>query len=138
MKKRVNISALTILIFIVSCNISDISNNKIATIKNNTPNTIACALLDDDTMTDSSLYSDTSYMRYLIQSQHYDTYMIPDSNLLKAPDSAKTYIYILKLDSLNRFRKRKVINGILEHSLLKKIEVQLNKVMEPVDTIYAR
>ena len=77
-------------------------------------------------------------MGYLIPPQHYDTYTQPDSNLLKAPDSAKQYIYILNLDSLKRFRKRKVIKGILEHSLLKKVEIQLNKVMEPVDTTYAR
>ena len=78
-------------------------------------------------------------MGYLIKPQRYDTYMVEaDSNLLKAPDSAKTYIYILKLDSLRKFRKSKLTNGILNHSLLKKIVVQLNKVKEPVDTIYAR
>jgi hypothetical protein len=135
MKQKINIAILAILIFIVSC---DISNNKIATIKNNTSSTIACALLDDEMLTDSSLYADTSYMGYLIPPQHYDTYMVADSNLLKAPDAAKKYIYILKLDSLNKFRKRKIINGILEHSLLKKVKIQLNKVMEPVDTTYAR
>lgn len=135
MKQKVNIGTLTILIFIVSCSTW---NNKIATIKNNTSSIIACSLLKNGIMTDSSLYNDTSYMRYLIQPQHYDTYTVPDSNLTKAPSSAKTYIYILKLDSLNKFRKLKLMNGILMHSLLKKIEVQLNKVKEPLDTIYAR
>lgn len=135
MKQKTNIGILAALIFIVSC---DISNNKIATIKNNTSSTIACAVLDHETLTDSSLYKDTSYMGYLIPPQHYDTYMVDDSNLLKSPDATKKYIYILKLDSLNKFRKRKVINGILKHSLLKKVEIQLNKVMEPVDTTYAR
>ena len=135
MKQKVNIGALAIVIFIVSCNTF---NNKIATIKNNSSSIVACALLKNGIMTDSLLYNDTSYMRYLIQPQHYDTYTVPDSNLTKAPNSAKTYIYILKLDSLNKFRKLKLINGILKHSLLKKIEVQLNKVQEPVDTIYVR
>ncbi|SDP86359.1 hypothetical protein SAMN05428975_3122 [Mucilaginibacter sp. OK268] len=134
MKKRIKISALGILLFIISCD----SNNKIATIKNNTSGIIACALLKNEIMTDSTLYNDTSYMGYLIPPQHYDTYMVLDSNLLKAPDSAIRYIYILKLDSLNKFRKLKLTNGILKHSLLKKIVVQLNKVREPVDTIYAR
>ena len=138
MKQKINIGILAVIVFIVSCDNSDFYNNKIATIKNNTSSTIACAVLDHETLTDSSLYTDTSYMGYLIPSQHYDTYMVDDSNLLKSPDAAKKYIYILKLDSLNKFRKRKVINGILEHSLLKKVEIQLNKVMEPVDTTYAR
>jgi hypothetical protein len=135
MKQKVNIGTLAILIFLVSCSTW---NNKIATIKNNTSSIIACSLLKNGIMTDSSLYNDTSYMRYLIKPQHYDTYTVPDSNLTKAPNSAKTYIYILKLDSLNKYRKLKLMNGILMHSLLKKIEVQLNKVKEPLDTIYAR
>ena len=135
MKQKVNIVGLTFLVFIVSCSTW---NNKIATVKNNTSGMIACALRKNGNMTDSSLYNDTSYMGYLIPSQHYDTYTIPDSNLLKAPDSSITYIYLFKLDSLNKFRKLKLIKGILEHSLLKKIVVQLNKVREPVDTIYAR
>jgi hypothetical protein len=135
MKQKINIVGLVVLIFMISC---DISNNKIATIKNNTSGIIACALLDKGILTDSSLYNDTSYMRYQIQPQRYDTYMEADSNLLKAPDSAKTRIYILKLDSLNKFRKLKLTNGILKHSLLKTIVVQWNKVMEPVDTVYAK
>jgi hypothetical protein len=134
MKQKINIGMLAILILIISCT----SNNKIATIKNNSSSTIACALLNNGIMTDSSLYNDTSYMRYLIPSQHYDTYTVPDSNLLKAPDSAMRYIYILKLDSLNKFRKLKLTTGILKHSLLKKIVVQLNKVQEPLDTIFVR
>ena len=135
MKQKVNIGILVILLFIVSCYTW---NNKIATIKNNTSSIIACALLKNGIMTDSLLYNDTSYMRYLIQPQHYDTYTVPDSNLTKTPNSAKTYIYIFKLDSLNKFRKLKLENGILKRSLLKKIVIQLNKVKEPVDTIYAR
>ena len=121
----------------VSCDI-DYYNSKIITIKNNTSGTIACVILNHDTLTDSSLYKDTSYRGYLIPPQHYDTYTQPDSNLLKAPDSAINFIYILKLDSINKFLKQKVVNGILEHSLLKKVKIQLNKVMEPVDTTYAR
>ncbi|MDN3584253.1 hypothetical protein [Mucilaginibacter flavus] len=134
MKRKLSVKALIVLLFMVSC----AYNSKIATVKNNTSSTVACALLKNGIMTDSLLYSDTSYMGYLIQPQHYDTYTLPDSNLTNAPNSAKTYIYILKLDSLNKFRKLKLVNGILTHSLLKKIEVQLNKVQEPVDTIYVK
>jgi len=135
MKKKNNITALAYIIFSVSCHNS---NNKIATIKNNTSNAIICELLNNAIMTDSLLYNDKLYMRYLIQPQHYDTYTLPDSDLTKAPDAEKTYIYILKLDSLHKFLKLKHTNGILKHSLLKKIVVQLNKVKEPLDTIYAR
>jgi hypothetical protein len=113
-------------------------NNKTATIKNNTSSIIACALLKNAIITDSLLYNDTSYMSYKIQPQRYDTYTVPDSNLLKAPDSNKTYIYILKLDSLKKYRRLKLQDGILKHSLMKKIIIQLNEVHEPVDTIYAR
>jgi hypothetical protein len=113
-------------------------NNKIATIKNNTSGVIACELLKNGLITDSSLFKDTSYMSYLIKPQHYDNYTVPDSNLTKAPDSAKTYIYILNLDSINKFRKSGIKNGIFYHSLMKKIVIQLNKVHEPVDTIYAK
>ena len=124
---------LLILLVIAGCNDY---NNKIATIKNNTTSVIACALLKNGIMTDSLLYNDTSYMGYLIQPYHYDTYMVLDSNLLKAPDSDKRYLYLLKLDSLNKFRKLKVTNGILKHSLIKMVVIQLNKVQEPIDTIY--
>ena len=136
MKQKINISGLLILLLIASC--STKYNNKIATIRNNTSSVIACSILKTGIMTDSLLYKDTSYMGYLIQPHQYDTYTMPDSNLLKAPDSAKTYLYILKLDSLNKFRKLKVTNGILKQSLIKMIVIQLNKVHEPVDTIYPR
>ena len=135
MKHKFKRGGLAILIFIVSCSVW---NNKIATIKNNSSSTIACELLKNGNLTDTLLYNDTSYMGYLIKPQHYDTYTQADSDLTKARDSAKTFIYILKLDSLNKFRKLNLIKGILDHSLLKKIVVQLNKVREPVDTIYAR
>ena len=136
MKKGVNISALLIIMFIISCTTN---YNKIATIKNNTSNTITYLLRENGMMTDSSLYNDTSYMTHLIKPQRYDNYIIPDSNLTKAPDSAKTYIYLLRLDSLNKFRRLKLIDGILKHSIIKKIVVQLNKVNEkPLDTIYVR
>jgi len=134
MKKIINILGQIILVFIVSCGVS---NDKIATIKNNSSGIVACLLLKNGIITDSLLYNDTTYMRYLIRPQKYDTYM-GDSNLTKAPDIAKTYIYILNLDSLNKFRKSKLKGGILKHSLLKRIVVQLNKVREPVDTIYVK
>jgi hypothetical protein len=134
MKKIVSIVVWE-LTFIVSCNVS---NNKIATIKNNTSNTVACAILENGIMTDSLLYSDTSYMSYLIQPQMYDTYMVADSNLINAPDSAERHIYILRLDSLNKYRNKKLKDGILKNSLIKKIDIQLNKVMEPIDTVYVR
>jgi hypothetical protein len=124
------------LIFLFAC--GNIVNNKIATVKNNTNNMIVCALTSNDIMTDNILYGDTSYLSHLIKPHSYDTYMIDDSNLVKAPDSEKAYIYIISLDSVDKFKKLKIVNGILKHSLLKKIIIQVNKVQEPLDTVYVR
>jgi ribosome-binding factor A len=61
-----------------------------------------------------------------------------DRELNKAPDSAKIYIYIFNSDSLDKYQKLKHSNGILKHSLLKKIKIQLNKVKGHLDTIYVK
>jgi len=61
----------------------------------------------------------------------------PDKGRLSAmPDSAIQFIYFFYLDSLNKYQKLQICDGIVNHCLLKRIEIQLNKVKEPMDTVF--
>ena len=130
MKK--NILTLSIILFFISCTY----NETIATIKNNSSNVVGCIFSNSKITSDEFVYNDTTYKQYLIQPQKYDNYSLLDSNLNKAPNSAKKYIYIFDIDSLDKFKNRKSIKGILKRSLLKAIVIQLNRA--PLDTIYVR
>jgi hypothetical protein len=121
------------MIFISSCD----WQAKIALIKNNNKDTISCLIWDKQPLTDSLLYYDKVYIKDWIPPDSSGTITLPNRQLKKAPDSVKTYIYVFDVDSINKYRKMNPSKGILKHSLLKKIIIQLNKVKEPLDTIYA-
>lgn len=59
----------------------------------------------------------------------------PDGELSKLPDSSKQVVYVFNMDSVNKYRKLKLCDGIVKHCLVKQLEIQLNKVKEPFDTI---
>jgi hypothetical protein len=87
-------------------------------------------------MNDSLLYNDRIYMNYYIQPNLTESIATGYPGIFGAPDSVKAYIYVFNPDSINKYRSLKIQNGILKHSLLRKIEIQVNKAKEPLDTIY--
>jgi hypothetical protein len=112
---------------------------KVAVIKNNTPDTITVVSWDDRELglcTDSMVFNNRIYMPYRVNPQNNLTITLPDRNFNKAPDSSRLDLYIFDLDSLSHYKKLSVKNGILRHSLLKKVEMQVNKIREPIDTIH--
>jgi len=64
------------------------------------------------------------------------TISLPLFTLHSLPDSEKMYLFIFNLDSIQKFRNDKRIDGIFRKSLIKEISVQLNKVDDNLDTIY--
>lgn len=61
---------------------------------------------------------------------------LPYSNLRNLPSSEKVYFYIFNVDSLEKYRKAKKVDGIIDLCLIKKFSIQLNKVEDQLDTVY--
>jgi hypothetical protein len=110
---------------------------KIGYIKNNTNTDLAGAEWDNF-MADSLLCNDRINLDYYIQPGLFEELSTRPNkgDLQELPDSSKQYIYIFNLDSLNKYQKLKICEGIVKRCLVKKIEIQLNKVKEPMDTVY--
>jgi len=133
MKTKYNLPIL-ILVFLVS--ISCDFKSKIAIIKNNTSGLIIGTSWPGGLLTDSILYNDSVYMTYWLEPHANTTISVPGGKLNTAADSIKDYLYFFDKDSLDKYKKIKQYSGILKASLLKEIKIQLNKVKEPLDTIY--
>lgn len=106
-------------------------------IKNNTKSDLAGAEWGKF-MADSILCKNRLNLDYYLQPGLSETLSTrPDKwDLSKLPDSAKQFIYIFNLDSLNKYQKLKICDGIVKRCLVKRIEIQLNKVKEPMDTVF--
>ncbi len=109
----------------------------IAIIKNNTPNLILIAKQRNDYLTDSILYHER-FSETWIDVNKAHIISLPNTRLNNQPDSAKIYLYVFNGDSLNAYQSSKRVKGILKSCLIKKIEIQENKVKEPLDTIYIK
>ena len=109
----------------------------ICILKNNTQNDIVAACWDSSPMQDSLLYNDRVYMPNYIKAGAAQSIGGPYNHVDvdNDPDSVKAYVYVFSPDSLDKYRKLLNRKGILKQSLLKKIEIQVNKIKEPLDTI---
>jgi hypothetical protein len=133
-KTRLLLFAIVLLLINSSC--GEKLHEKIGYIKNNT-NSDLCGAEWDKYMPDSLLCNDRINISYYIQPHlSAGLFTSPVGNLNLQPDSLKQYIYIFNLDSLNKYQKLKICDGIVRSCLVKKIEIQLNKVKEPMDTIF--
>jgi hypothetical protein len=136
MKNKFNISASIILLatcFIVGCDWM----NYVAIVKNNSNKSIFIIYTLGKFVTDSSVatyYNDLK--EYIIEPDSSKKLSTFNRVLNKEPDSSKIYLYFFSVDSLNKYKKVSHFKGIVAHSLIKHIEIQLNKVEEPIDTIY--
>jgi hypothetical protein len=136
MKNKINIGVYIILLaafVIAGCErMSDI-----AIVKNNSAKSIFIIYTLGKLVTDESVaayYNDLK--EYLIEPDSSKKLSTFNRILKSEPDSSKIYLYIFNVDSLNKYKKASHFKGIVAHSLVKYIEIQVNKVNEPVDTIY--
>jgi len=104
-------------------------------IKNNTRQDLVGANWFEE-MADTSLCNDRIYINTYVQPGLIKELSTRPINLERQPDSVKEYIYIFNSDTLEKYRKLKICEGIVKRCLVKKIVIQLNKVKEPLDTIF--
>ncbi len=131
MKAVVKIMMLVITLFAISCH----PKSEIAIVKNNTNSLIVVKLWGNNNMTDGD-FKDKVYMDYWIPPGSYNVISTPGVRINTAPDFVKKQIYIFNNDTLDKYIELKKHDGIMKQSLLKKIQIQINKVKPPLDTIY--
>jgi hypothetical protein len=110
---------------------------KIGYVKNNTNSDLA-GVEWGEFISDSVLCHNRINLDYYLQpglSEELSTWP-GKGDLNDLPDSSKQYIFIFNLDSLNKYQKLHICEGIVKHCLVKKITIQLNKVKEPMDTVF--
>lgn len=93
----------------------------------------------DKFMADSLLCNDSIYLDEYLQpglSLKLSTGHFREWDFIKLPDTTKQYFYFFNLDSLRKYQKLKICDGIVKRCLVKRIEIQLNKVIDPLDTIF--
>ena len=128
------LSCAILSITIISC--GEKLHTAIGYVKNNTSDTLVGANWYRN-MTDSVLCNDRIYLNYYLQPHLSESLATGGNvNLSSESDSSKEYIYIFNEDSLNKYQKLKICSGIVKHCIVKKIEIQLNKVKDPMDTVF--
>lgn len=109
----------------------------IALIKNNTASRILISKQPNQAMTDSILFNER-FDEYWIDIGESQKLSLPNTVLSSKPDSEKAYLYVFNCDSVDKYQALKKIKGIVQSAFIRKIEIQLNKVKEPLDTIYIK
>jgi hypothetical protein len=127
---------IIITIVLLSSCIIDVHSN-FAVIKNDTRSRLFIAELENDNMSDSILYKER-FSKTWIEPNRSGPLFIPNAKLKAFPDSAKIYLYIFNCDSMYKMRALKKVNDLVKRSFIQKIEIQLNTVKEPLDTIYVK
>ena len=131
--RRFAIGVIIITIFLLSSCVMDF-HSSFAIVKNNTHSPLLIAELSKDSITDNILYNER-FAETWIEPNKSTSFSRPNVKLKSLPDSIKTYIYIFNHDSLYKYQTLKKIEGIVKHSFIQRIEIQLNKVKAPLDTI---
>jgi hypothetical protein len=135
MKELIKITILTGIFFFSAC-VMDFQSD-IAIIKNNTSSRLLIAKQPDEIMTDSTLYNER-FSKTWIEANQTQFVILHNIKLSGQPDSVKTYLYVFNCDSVYKYQSLKKMKGIVQHTFIRKIEIQLNKVKVPLDTIYIK
>jgi len=109
----------------------------IALIKNNTTSRILISKQPNQLMTDSILFNER-FDEYWIDKGKFQKLSLPNTVLSSKPDSEKAYLYVFNCDSVDKYQALKKVRGIMKSAFIRRIEIQLNKVKEPLDTIYIK
>jgi len=109
----------------------------IAIVKNNKTFPITIGTESYQNMPDNYLYDGTFGVNF-IDPDSSQRIILPLGGLSYRPDSFKFNMFIFNSDSIDKYRSLKQVEGIVKASLIKKISIQLNKVKEPLDTIYVK
>ena len=134
MKEKISGMALITfcLLFLYSC--SENARHPTLVINNTADSPIIVAELKKDDVTDSIIYNEV-FNSIQIDPGRLDQLSAP-GNLKSYPDSFKLNILILNRDSLDVFRRKKKVKGILNRSLIKRLILQINLIKDPLDTVY--
>ena len=127
---------MVVIIFLLSACVMDWKAG-IAIVKNNTSSRILIAIQPDELMTDSTLYNER-FSEILVEPNLSRLVTLSNIKLISQSDSVKAYLYMFNCDSVDKYQELKKMQGIIKSSFIRKIEIQLNKVKEPLDTIYIR
>ncbi len=110
---------------------------EVTVIQNNTSDSLYASFNLGKYLTDSIVYNRSKYLTQItIEPHSLRPISLLNVTLKKRPDSSKIYLFIFDIDSLRKYQSKADSRGISKKSLLKKVIIQLNKVKEPVDTIY--
>ncbi len=108
-----------------------------AVIQNNTSDSLYASFNLGKYPTDSTVFIRHKYLTQIIVKPHSSRQVsLMNVVLNKLPDSSKIYLFIFNADSLKKNQKKAYSKGIFKQSLLKNVVIQLNKVKEPLDTIF--
>ena len=111
--------------------------NSVVVIRNESTHFLVGAALDDEQVADSDLYENQVAMNINISPGKFQNIALFDFKMGNKTDSSKLYLYIFYEDSLAKYQKLKMKNGILAKTLVKQVVVQLNTV-RTIDTINIR
>ena len=125
---------LLFVAFILSSCIMD-RNTGVVVINNDTNSSILLAKQPNQNITDSLVFLNDLDKAELISGEIRNI-CLPYSNLQSLPSNEKAYLYIFNIDSLEKYRKSKKVDGIMDLCLIDKYSIQLNKVKDELDTIY--
>ena len=138
MKTRKNMYITIIAILGLQSNSCD-TRTDVAVIKNKLATNILAVDQPNEIMTDSILYYGYNYLeKEEIESNQSVTISVPGAGFQQATNNEKVYIYVFSEDSLVKYRKLTKYGGILKKSLIKKMDIQLNQIKYPLDTINIR
>ncbi|WP_316839142.1 hypothetical protein [Pedobacter gandavensis] len=109
--------------------------SEVVVINNNTTSSILVAKLLIPNLTDSLVFIDYLDQTH-VNSGEVSSIWLPYGNLKNLPASEIAYFYIFNVDSLEKYRSIKKVQGILKASLIRRFSIQLNEVKNQVDTVY--
>src|SRR5579863_7662983 len=111
MKKKLNIYIVSVAsaILAMSCD----QKNAVVALKNKTDQVIIGVELIDDSLTDSDLYKDQVGMNIYIEPGKFQDIGAFNFRFGEKSDTSKICLYMFYNDSLSKYRKLKMTNGIL-------------------------
>ena len=126
-----------ILLFLVLATSGCILDQKseVIVIANNTNSSIVVVKQPTQNITDSVLFKNQLDNSEFVGGEVRSIWL-PDTHLRNLPNSERVYFYIFNTDSLDKYRNRNKLNGIFKKCLIKEFSLQLNQVIEVMDTIY--